>query len=179
MPEIIKAAKKDYATLLAEGAGLKGQNFERQAAAGSTAAITGTVYGMLVPFRAGDVVTNVHVNLNAAGASMTLSKVGIYDTSGNRLAASADLTTAWQASGAKTHALSAAYTVPTTGCRYLVLLGVSGSMPQFWRSTAAQSTMTAFSGGSLPFVAEASQTDLDATCTFVVTNSIGYWIGWS
>jgi hypothetical protein len=168
--------------ILAEAEGLKGQNFDRQNTVATNIMVDGTAYYALLPFRAGDVVTNLHVAVNTAGATLDLSKMGLYDTSGNRLAVTADLGTAFESTGAGARALTSAYTVTTTGGLYIAVIVSTngGTMPTLIRGpNVATGTTAAIGSGARPFGTETGQTDLDATATIGTTSALAFWMGWS
>ncbi|WP_372344731.1 hypothetical protein [Streptomyces sp. KL116D] len=77
------------------------------------------------------VVTNIIAALGAAGVTLTTGQnfAGIYDSSGTRLAVTADQTTAWGSSGVKTMALTAPVTL-AVGTYYVALLsnGTGGGL---------------------------------------------------
>lgn len=163
--------------------GLISQNLDRQSAGlTSSTMIDGTVYAMLVPLRAGDVVTNISLILNGpAGADVTASKVGLYSLAGTLLASSADQGTAWQSVGTKTVALASPYTVPATGGYYAALFAKATTTlpkPFCGAGSASQINGAAIGSGAHPSGIMASQTDLPATATFTFTASlISYWVG--
>jgi hypothetical protein len=115
------AAVRPYAWLLnGSPAGTVRSNIDRTDVSSDTAAIaTGTMLNAAVYLFAGDVVTNLTFTSGAtAGASLTHWFFALYDTQATPalIAQSADQTsTAWAANTSKTLALSAPYTVPTTG----------------------------------------------------------------
>lgn len=78
------------------------------------------------------IVSNIHVGIETAGTGLTSGQnfVGLYDSSGTRLAVSADQTTAWGTTGGKTAAIT-----PQTlavGSYYVAILSNTGtSTPAF------------------------------------------------
>jgi hypothetical protein len=109
-------AGRHRAQILTEAQGLKGENFSRTTAAVGTIAVDGTIYFMLTPFLAGDVVTNLHPAVTTVANGLTLAKVGIYNLAGTRLATSADLGSDWTNLGVRTNALSASVHDPRLRC---------------------------------------------------------------
>jgi polygalacturonase len=127
---------------------------------GTTIMVDGTIYFMLEGFRAGDVVAGISFIVTSIGATMTLSKVGLYTTAGVRLAISADQTTAWESNGRKTVAFTAPYTVPANAALYLAIIGKGGTLPTVLRGGAAAAAGTAIGAGVRPIGTQTSQTDL-------------------
>ncbi len=129
--------------------------------------------------RQGEIITNLHVVILTAGAGLTLSKCGIYDTVGNRLASSANQGAAWQSSGLKTVALTSSYTVPSAGFYYLAMLvtGVTPpAMPTAQTNTASMGN--ALGANPAPVNLQAAQADLPAVAAFTPGGYI-LWIGTS
>lgn len=159
-----------------EGYGLKFQSAPLNTMPATVALTSGLVYATLVGLEAGEQITNLCTLLTAGGTSLTLVKLGLYDTAGNRLAVTADAAASFGTAGAKTVALTAPYSVLTSGAYYSVILAThAGSGPTIPRSAAT--TFAAF-GSGVPLVAgEAGQTDLDATCTLTAAaTSHGLWL---
>lgn len=173
-----------FADLLLSGQGLKAQNFDRQAGQSVSSLTDGRGYFMLLPLRKGEVVTNIHVAVGAAGISMDLAKVGLYDAAGVQLAVTDDLGTAWESVGTKTHALQSPYTVPTAGCYLIAVLGSTngGSMPSLLKGASGATiavALTAIGSNSAPGYLQSSLSDLPATATLTAAASSGiqYWVG--
>lgn len=164
--------------LVMHGQGLKGENFSRYFMQAGTAAVSGTVYFQGIGLSIGDVITNIHVRIVTGGTSVTACKVGLYDTAGTRLALTADLGTSWQSGGMKTHALTAPYTVLTTGMYYLALFHTASTGAQPGRSTAAGGIYEAVSGSML-MGAQSGQSDLPSSATIANSGQLGFWVGWS
>lgn len=159
------------------------QNYPREVNVSATIGIGGTVYLMAVGALAGDVITNISIGISTAGAAMTASLVGIYDTAGNRVATSADQGTNWQSAGLKTIALTAPYVVPTTGALYAALVATGGTIPVFARGAALGPALilaAAVGSGVIPFASLAGQTGLPSSLTIAAGAApIAYWIALS
>ncbi len=99
----------------------------------SNSSTSGTVYLMKVKIvdRA-TVVTNVIVGLETAGATLTAGQnfVGLYNSSGTRLAVSADQSANWTTAGVKTIPLTAPQTL-AVGSYYVAILAVGTTPPTF------------------------------------------------
>lgn len=180
MPRYFAPAPPSRESLRMLAEGIKGENFSRQAANASTIAVDGTVYYALLGFAGGDVVTNIHVSVTTASSGSTLSKVGVYQTDGTRLALSADLGTAWQSAGAKTHALTSPLTIPTSGGYYLALVAkASTTLPTFLRMNNSTAPNNAIGSGAAPMATQTGQTDLPSPGTPAQASLLGYWFAWS
>lgn len=162
--------------LLTEAQGLKGENFYRGAPGGALQTITAqTVYFSLMGLRAGQVITNIYI-VNGAISTITLSKLGIYSTAGSRLAQSASNTTNL-AAGINSLALSAAYTVPTTGAYYFALLVDATTPGSFLRGGGVIGQPNAIGSNPVLGGTQTAQADLPASATITASTIIG-WFGW-
>lgn len=162
------------------GEGLIAEAFDRALAPAGVIMIGGTVYLERVHLHAGDVVTNLHVAVTAAGVAVSLSKVGLYSKAGARLALSADLGVAWQSTGLKTHPLIAAYKVDASDDYYVAAVAAAGTtLPTLLAGSAAPLAGAAVGAGLRPFAAMTGQADLPATATFAGAAPISYWMGLS
>lgn len=184
MPTYRRRAPKSDEQIRAESQGLKGQNYDRQLARAGVVVVDGTIYFMGVVLRSGQIVTNIHPELLVVGAGVTVAKVGIYTCAASTatlVASSADLGTAWHSgTGVKTHALSAAYTVPTDGLYYLALIcKFSTTAPTFTMQNNAGGSGGVLSPGIRSHATLAAQTDLATPATVTSTSPLSYWVGWS
>lgn len=161
--------------------GIRGQPFPLGLCTQNLTMVGGTVYMVSVGLLAGDVVTNILVPVNSAGTGLTLSKVGIYNSSGTRVAISADQGTSWQSGGAKVVPLTATYTATQSDLYYLAVVA-TGTTPPGLLSGINNSALGALSyspgtksgwgsGGT-------GQTDLPATASFSATVG-NVWLGWN
>lgn len=137
------------------------------------AIIDGTIYFMGVQLHAGQVVSRISIGISTAGNGTSLSKVGLYDASGNRLARSADQASAWDTAGLKNIDMITPYTIPTSGWYYVAFVAKTATtMPTPVVSIATSSVVLGaigpFNGGStLKWGVQTGQTDLPATATIV------------
>lgn len=167
-------------SLLMQAENIKGQNFPRQAAAGTAIMVDGTAYFQGVGLVAGDIVTKIMVCVTTLGASVTLSKVGLYTTGGSLLASSADQGTAWQSTGIKEISLSSPFTVVTSGAYYLAVISkASVTLPTLLRGNSTGGASAAITGGVQAFGTQLAQTDLPSPATIASTAAIAYWTAWS
>lgn len=123
---------------------------------------TGTMFMMAIKLRRGQVINNIsfHSATTAAGTP-TNGIFALYDSARNLLAQTANFTTeAWAANTIKTKALTAAYTVPTTGLYYVAIMITATTVPTLKGNTAR-------TGGQLasqaPIIAGASSAGLTTT----------------
>lgn len=79
-------------------------NYDVNIAAQTSVLTSGTAYMSKVNVRSAITATNLNYIVSTAGTTLTSGQnfVGLYDSSGNRIAVSADLTTDWGSSGYKT-----------------------------------------------------------------------------
>lgn len=137
-------------------AGILGENFSPASDASSFTLTGGTVYVSLVPARGGDVISKVGFHLVTAGGGTVPTNIlaGLATSAGTMVAVTAELKddVQWTAA-ANTEvrfALTASYTVPSSGGLYVVLLkvGTWGTTEMaVARSGAVQ--MSPFSGSIL------------------------------
>lgn len=158
--------------------GWKGWNYPAMLWNAAQAYTSGATRFGVMPLQAGQVVTNIFTSVSVAASSVTTIKYGIYDSSGNRLAVTDNSTTAHDAVGWPSIALTAPYTVTTTGGYYFAALVVAGTAGSC--GTLASVTGKAFPGGTPAMCGgtEAGQTDLDATVVVSGSNVLP-WFGWS
>lgn len=159
--------------------GMLGQTFDRQMVRTIGALVSQRAYHVGVVLRTGQVITNVHVHVvTAAGAASTITaKVGLYDKTGARLAVSANLTTAWESTGMKTHAFTTPYVVLANDFYYVAILYNGSAAPDM--PLASSTGIAAVGAGVLPFGAVNTQTDLDATETIGNNTPVAWWAGLS
>jgi hypothetical protein len=120
--------------------GSKGETMDRNTCpeVNTTLGTTGQIRIQAIWLEAGAVVSNIafHSATTAAGTP-THYVFALYNTSGTLLATTADqTTTAWAANTLKTLAVTAAYTVPTTGLYYLAVSVVATTVPTLKGGTA-------------------------------------------
>lgn len=128
---------------------------------GGVAMTGGTIHFVGVTLFSGMRLTGACIHVATAGVAVTLSKVGLYDTSGNRLAISADQGTAWQTIGSYTIPFTATVTISTTGLYYGAIIATAGTtVPAPFRTGQSMATMGAVNSGVLPFGTQTGQTDL-------------------
>ncbi len=158
--------------VMRQARGVLGETFNVAACVGSLAMVSGVVYYNALPLLAGQTITNLTLFVQAAGVSLTLSKLGLYDASLNRLALSADQGTAWQSVGNKTAPMITPYIVPASGLYYAAAFATGAStMPSVTRgSSGSIADGGALGSGAKMFGSQTAQTDLPTTG--VMTTSI-------
>lgn len=104
----------------------------------TTLLTTGQLWLQAIFLYAGMVVTNISFwSATTALGTGTHQLFGLYDSSRNLLASSADVTSAaWAANSEKKLAMTAAYTVPSTGLYYCGVSVAATTMPTFKGGTA-------------------------------------------
>ncbi len=155
-------------SLAAQGA--VAETVPRWSASGAAVIIDGTVYFVAINLFAGTVVSNLSIAIQAAGTGTSLSKVGLYSTSGTRLALSADQAAGWDSTGIKTIAMIAPYVVPSTGQYFVALVAKTATtMPQPVRCVIATATgavmQVPIGSNAPPYGVQTAQTDLPASAT--------------
>lgn len=151
---------------LSEGLGYIAQTFPIQFTTTVGLMAGGSLLAGLISLRKGEKVTNGHAWITTAGASLTLSKIGLYSTAGVLLASTADLGTSWQSTGLKTHVFTTPYTALEDAVFYIALLATGGTLPQTNRLNSPLA-FVALSEKPFPVATQASLTDLPDPATLV------------
>lgn len=129
----------------------------------NTAALTsGTLHMHGVYLKRGQVITNISFfSATTAAGTPTNGMFALYDGSRNLLAQTANFTTeAWAANTIKTKALTAAYTVPTSGFYYVAIMITATTVPTLKGGTARTGGQLA---GTAPILHGNSTTGLTTT----------------
>lgn len=141
----------------------------------------GTLYGARLHVPVQSLITNIVMVVATAGATLTNSFAGLYNSSRQLLSATASQNTPWVSTGVKTMALATPQTVQPGD--YLVAFYATGTtMPTFFRS-GNQQTMNNL-GLSSPnmrfFSADTGLTTaLPSTMGAQTALGIGWWVGLS
>lgn len=134
---------------------------------GSLAVGANMVHLMRIKLPRAMTITNViHRQTGTPTLTSNQNFAALYDTAGNRVAVSADQTTAWGAAGLKTTAMTTPYAAPA-GFIYAALLFNGSGMPNLGRfGTASAFNNAGLSAANLRFASTASgQTSMPTTIT--------------
>lgn len=123
---------------------------------------SGTLFLQAIYLRAGQKINNISFfSATTAAGTPTQGFFALYDDSRNLLAQSANFTTeAWAANSIKTKALTAQYTVPTSGIYYIGIVIVATTVPTLKGLTAKTASQLA---GVAPILHGSSSTGLTTT----------------
>lgn len=157
----------DRYSLTTQARGLIAETLDGRNSSATGPMIGGVVSYVAVGLRAGDIVTNIGFFVATAGTVMTLSKVGLYDKLGNRLALSADQGASWATAGYKRIAMIAPFTILATDIYYLAAVSAFTVAPQIPRG-AQNAGLGSFIEPGLPanYYGQAGQVDLPVAAVF-------------
>lgn len=158
--------------------GMVAQTFDRVAVDGFTALSDQRLYLTLIPLRAGQVLTNAVIIITVAGGTLTLGKIGIYDSAFNLVAETANQTTEWETTGTISTALTTPYTVPSTGGYYAAIVSSGTTRPTVAHGKASATTAEAVGSGLKPHGIQGSQTDLPDDAS-ISGGQMPIWIGFT
>jgi hypothetical protein len=152
--------------------GLTAWSFDPASCTGSgTALSAGFIYLIELVLRQPATLTKVHAVLGSAGSALTAGQclAGLYDTAGNRVAVTADMSTTWNTAGNKVMTLTAAYAA-AAGRYYVAFLFNGTTSPSFACGSTHGATFTPgnanLAAGSYRFCRSAAgQTSLPTTIT--------------
>lgn len=146
---------------------------------GTTLGISQRAYFAPVWVRNGDVITNVHFFAQTAAATLTLSKVALYNQGFTRLAISADASATHNgATGRLATALASSYTSLADQYLYVGLLQV-GTTPSTFQRGVGISGSNPQSNQLYPYYTESALADFGATSTPALTAAVGVWLALS
>jgi hypothetical protein len=168
-------------TIVRQARGVIAEPYPLNAASSATVLVDGTVYFGLQGLKKGDVVLSMSVVVTAAGAALTLSKLGLYSVAGALLASTAELGTYWQTAGMRTSNLTAPFIPSSDMAVYGAVVCKGSTLPTMMRLNATNQASTPIASG-LPRVhgSQAGQTDLPSSATigaagiafYISTNSV-------
>lgn len=175
MPLYLPPNEYAQETLL-EAQGFKAETFPYMMCAGSQGTTDTAAYYTAIVLYAGTTVTNLSVHVTAATTATVGSKVGLYTITPaiTRVAVSADLGTAWETLGFKTHAMITPYVVPVTGVYYCAMWGDSTTVVRLAGPANAQMVLL---GGFLLAGRQLTQSDLPTTGIPNVSGNLPHWFG--
>jgi hypothetical protein len=107
--------------------------------AGGSGAVFGTVYMQKIVLQNSQSIANIVMFVNTAPTTLTAGQnfAAIFDSAGNRIAITADQSTAWATTGLKTMPLSGGPQVLPAGTYYVAHVGNGTGTLGFWRTTNA------------------------------------------
>ncbi len=157
--------------------GLITETCQRGMIATSGAETSGRVTGCPVYLFAGEVITGIVAVCSGAGSAQTLVKLGLLDTNGNVLRATADVKADFTTTGDKAENLTSTFTVVSDGVYVAAFLGVGGTQPSLGRMAGGPAT------GGAPFGAGTArvtylavgQTDMVGPFTWTTGNILFYF----
>lgn len=116
-------------------------NYDVNTGAQTSLLTSGTVYMSRLNVRSSMTVSTLNYIVSTAGSTLTAGQnfVGLYDSSGTRVAVSADLAADWTASGYKTTAFTASASL-TTGAYFAAWLSVGTTPITVARASAMNSS---------------------------------------
>lgn len=164
--------------------GLLAWAFDPAAATGSTISTLGKLQLVKVKVTPGIPISNIHIGLATIGASLSNAFMALYHpTTGAKLRATADLTTAWNSTvGNRTHALTSSYT-PTTEYLYVGFYSYasSGTAPTFARAANSDLVNFGLSSGAYRFCTADTglTTALPDPFGAQTAAAVAYWVGLS
>jgi hypothetical protein len=160
------AFRGDRDEKLRRALGYYSESFPLAGGSAGTALADGVVYYLPHYLFAGEVVTNIGIVITGNGSGVTLSKVGLTDSSFNLRAISADQGTSWQTAAKKTIAMITAYTVPADGLYYTVIIAkASVTLPSVARGEANGPISNLITGFPRLAATLDAQTDIPTTAT--------------
>lgn len=160
--------------------GYLAEAFDVALCTGQIAPVDAEIYLIGAHLRYPSLITNVHVVVGVAGATVTASFAGLYSAAGARLGLTASINTALESTGHKTFALTSPVRVDP-GWYYIALLsGGGGTDCQLNRGGAP--TVPAFNGGVTDLAKlrygthnAGSQATLPATVTVEAAGALNFW----
>lgn len=155
---------------------------EECTATGAGANVSGTIYLHKIYLAQGQTVNNLAVGVQTAGSTLTAGQnfIGLYNSSGTRVAQSADQSGVWNSTGFKNIAMTAGYSVTTAGFHYIAILAVGTTPPAFYQNANAPSAL--FNGNTVAGTFRhctdgTGQTSLPASITLgsTVSSAVNSW----
>lgn len=177
---------RDRDLLVQQARGFISETADVRSVLGSVVVLSGIASYTAVGLYAEDKITNVTIAIaGSAAAGITLSKMGLYSSTGLQLAVTADQGTSWQTPAIKTMPFLSPYVVPATGVYYVGFLVVfTTTGPTVPRINGGNiSSQFALAGKLASCYAESGRSDLPAQAVFNaganVTGGNQYWSGLS
>lgn len=158
-------------------------NFDPTAAANANAPGSGTIYLSAIQIVTAITVANIHFTFTQSGGTYTTGCfVGLYDSSGTRVAVSADQVGTWATLGNQKIAMAASYAAPV-GTYYVAYLANGSVLANVGTGPAVKSVNAGFttSPGRF-FIKTGANTSLPASLTLsalTLDNTLPAWHGLS
>lgn len=147
----------------------------------STVVTAGVLNVIKVKLPVAGSLTKVFLYVNTAGATLTNSFAGLYDSSGTRQALTADQSSNWTSTGLKTISFTGSYSAAIGSFYIAILVGTATTAPAFGRNTSSGATgliNANVTGASLRFATiSTGLTALPASFTpaSLTASDVGYW----
>ena len=161
-------------------------NYDPVIGGSGSAPTSGTIYVMKVSAQTGGTVSNIVATITSvAGVSLTSGQnfVGLYDSTGTRIAVTADQSSAWTSNGVKAMALTSSVTIRGGSDYYVALLCNGSTPPSFMRSGTNLSAPNANQSNALQrFSVNGTGISLPGSLTLssnTSTNAITLWVALS
>lgn len=159
---------------------LKAANFPPRSAGAGTGPPAGYYMFQRVKVPANVIITNVHVYIQAAGATLTYAAAGVYDSTGTQIGVTGSQTTTWNSAGHKLMALTTPIAASTTERFVWVALAQAGTTAA---NIAMASAITASNVNMIAplvcgYIAGAAPLPASVTLANLITY-YEYWIGLS
>src|SRR5882672_9325394 len=170
---------------LQKARGLLAETIPQDVQLGAGAPVSGTLYFQQIFLQAGQVLTTSHINTGFLGVLVTFGKIGLYNTAGALLIATADQGAAWATLGRHSQNFTAPFTVPTTGIYYMGILCLATTTMPRWAAIMSPSVNNvglgeALAGKPLYYGSQTGLTDLPNPMTVAIgTAPAKWWIGLS
>jgi hypothetical protein len=153
-----------------------------QSASAAATLTSGTVHLAKLVAQTGGTITTISVNVITAGASLTSGQcfAGIYNSSGTRLAVTADQSAVWNTADIYQMSLTSSTAITAGQTYYVALLAVGTTPPKFAQGpSSAKAANVGLTGASLRFATNGtSQTSLPSTRTMssnTATSAVTFW----
>lgn len=165
-----------YESLMA-GLGYYAETYPQANHSGPSALNSGGCHFVGIGLLAGDVVTSITVQVEAAGVTVTLAKNALYTTAGTLLASSASGHASFGSLGMKTLAMTSPYTVTSDGMYYVCHLQVAATPAQIMKGSNGLGSSQGVGSGSRVQGFQSGQTDMPTPATISLSaSSLGVWM---
>ncbi len=145
----------------------------------TTGAASGTLVASMVGLRTGDVVTNIVVFCDTVGTNVTFAKLGLLNSSGTFLAATASVSATFNSGGSafKVVPLTAPYTITADGGYYACFLQFGTIGATIARGNALGGAGVAIGSNPRAYALLTSQTDIAAGTYALADSGVAIWMG--